>query len=142
MSSGASRSTDSAPSPRRVLIAEDEAINQLSMKMLMAGEGHEVVLAMHGEQALERLAGQDFDLILMDVGMPVMDGLTAARIIRTAPEFQDKSKTPIVALTAHALEGDRQRILAAGMDGYVSKPVDMAELGDVIREVLAGRETK
>jgi len=124
----------------RLLVVEDEAINRLSMKILMAAEGYEVGLAINGEQALERLAAEDFDLILMDVGMPVMDGLAAARIIRTAPEFQVKSHVPIVALTAHAMDGDRQRILAAGMNGYVTKPVDMEELKDVIRNVLAGRD--
>jgi len=122
----------------RLLLVEDEAINQLSMKMLMVNEGHEVGLAMDGRQALAKLAEEDFDLILMDVKMPVMDGLTAARIIRTAPEFQAKSKVPIVALTAHAMDGDKKRILASGMDGYVSKPVDMEELKTVIRKVLAG----
>ncbi|MBF0482373.1 MAG: PAS domain S-box protein [Desulfovibrionaceae bacterium] len=121
----------------RLLLVEDEAVNQLSMKMLLLGEGYDVASAMDGAQALKRLAEEDFDLILMDVQMPVMDGPTAAKIIRNAPEFAAKSRVPIIALTAHAMDGDKERFLAAGMDGYVSKPVDFAELKAALDRALA-----
>jgi PAS domain S-box-containing protein len=121
----------------RLLLVEDEAVNQLSMKLLLAGEGHDVRLARDGRQALEALSGEDFDLVLMDIQMPVMDGLACALNIRSSPEFAAKAKVPIIAMTAHAMDGDKQRFLAAGMNGYVSKPVDMGELKTIMAGLLA-----
>ena len=119
-----------------LLLVEDEAINLLSMKMLMSTEGHYVATARNGEQALELLTKENFDLILMDVQMPVMDGLEATRIIRTSPEFSAKSQVPIIALTAYAMTGDEEKFLEAGMDGYISKPFDLAELKEAIKRVM------
>jgi two-component system sensor histidine kinase EvgS len=98
--------------------------------------GHEATLAENGMQALEILAGNDFDLILMDIQMPVMDGLRAARAIRESEDLGRKCDIPIIALTAYAMAGDREKFLAMGMNGYVAKPVDMQELVRVIDEVF------
>jgi len=126
----------------RLLLVEDEAVNQLSMKLLMQEEGHDVALARDGRQALERLAEEDFDLILMDIQMPVMDGLEAAGIIRASAEFGAKSRIPIIALTAHAMDGDEQRFLDAGMDGYVSKPVELFELKLAMAKAIAAKDAE
>jgi two-component system CheB/CheR fusion protein len=86
--------------------------------------GCEVSLAEDGEQALEMLGKSDVDCIIMDIQMPRMDGVTATRKIRSSPEFKDKSDVCIIAMTAYAMRGDRDRFIAAGMDDYLSKPVD------------------
>ena len=122
--------------PLRLLLVEDEAVNQLSMKMLLQGDGHEIALANDGKQAVKRLAEEDFDLVLMDIQMPVMDGIEATRIIRASAKFGVKSRIPVIALTAHAMPGDREKFLAAGMDDYISKPVEMETLREVITRVL------
>ena len=107
----------------RILLAEDNPINQKFAITLLAKAGHEVLLAHNGEEAVRLAETNEFDVILMDIQMPVMDGFTAARIIRTK-----KITAPMVALTAHALEGFREQCLDAGMNDYLSKPVRGAEL--------------
>jgi len=124
----------------RVLLAEDNRINQVLARRLLERWGHEVVLAETGHQAVAAHAQQKFDLILMDVQMPEMNGFEATAAIRAA-EGASSEGTPIVAMTAHAMKGDRERCLAAGMDGYVAKPIDPAILFDVIEHVLASRMT-
>jgi two-component system, sensor histidine kinase and response regulator len=125
--------------PLRVLLAEDNLVNQRLAVRLLEKEGHSVVVAADGMKALEALERQQFDLILMDVQMPVMDGLEATAAIRKR-EAADGQHIPIVAMTAHAMAGDRQRFLALGMDGYVSKPIHSRDLYDVIDSVaLPGR---
>ncbi len=124
-----------APSGLRVLLAEDNAINQAVAVAMLQREGHTVVVAGDGRQALEELARRPFDLVLMDVQMPEMDGFEATAALR-ALEGPSGRRTPVIALTAHAMKGDRERCLAAGMDGYVSKPIQPAELA---REIAAAR---
>ncbi|WP_243358562.1 response regulator [Fundidesulfovibrio terrae] len=123
----------------RLLLVEDEAVNRMSMQRLLEKRGHEVATARDGQEALEAVAAGDFDLVLMDIQMPVMNGLEATRKIRTDRSIGNKARIPIVAMTAYAMAGDRERFLAAGMDDYVSKPVRISELAEVIRRVLAGR---
>lgn len=110
---------------RRVLVAEDNEINQLILTSLLEGVGIEVTLAANGREALRLLEEQPdppkFDLVLMDIQMPEMDGLTAAAHIRANPRF---SRLPILAMTAHAMQSDREKSLGAGMNGHVTKPVD------------------
>ena len=89
---------------------------------------------------LQRLTEEDFDLILMDVQMPVMDGVEATKTIRRASNFGVKSSIPIVAMTAYAMSGDRDKFLAAGMVDYISKPVDKTALIEVIERVLRKKE--
>ena len=112
---------------RRVLLAEDGAINQQVAVRLLEERGHSVVVVNNGRAAVEQVAAQPFDVVLMDVQMPEMDGLEATAAIRRA-EAQTSGHIPIVAMTAHAMKGDRDRFLAAGMDGYVAKPVRPHEL--------------
>ena len=111
----------------QILLAEDNAINQKLAVRLLEKEGHRVVVAGTGRQAVEAFAGQPFDLILMDVQMPEMNGYEATAAIREA-ELATGRHIPIIAMTAHAMKGDRERCLEAGMDGYVSKPIKSEEL--------------
>ncbi len=112
--------------PLRVLLVEDTASNQKLVTCALENRGHCLVVAENGHKALEIVQREEFDLILMDVQMPVMDGMTATRAIRAMqPPI---SQLPIIAMTAHALTGDAERCLEAGMDGYLGKPVRIDEL--------------
>jgi PAS domain S-box-containing protein len=113
--------------PLRILLAEDNDINQIMATNLLEQWGHHIVVANNGREALDALESQTFDVVLMDVQMPKLDGLTAAAAIR-ARENGRSRRLPIIALTAHAIKGDRERCLAAGMDDYISKPIDPATL--------------
>jgi two-component system, sensor histidine kinase len=113
-----------------ILLAEDNPVNRLFLKRALTGAGHEVEEAENGLEALEKMAKRPFDVVLMDIQMPEMDGLEAARRIRS--EGNGASGVPIIALTAYAMKGDRERFLRNGMDGYVTKPVDFAELAGEI----------
>lgn len=114
----------------RILIAEDNAINQLLIRTMLENAGHQVAVADNGLKALDAVMRTEFDLVMMDVNMPEMDGMTATKRIRALPE--PKSRLPIIALTANAMKGDRERVLAAGMNDYVSKPINPAKLGQAI----------
>jgi signal transduction histidine kinase/CheY-like chemotaxis protein/streptogramin lyase len=120
----------------RILIAEDNRINQKLAVKLLESMGHRVTLVENGRQVLAALKESSFDVILMDVQMPDMDGLEATAAIR-ARETASGSRIPIVAMTAHAMIGDREQCLKAGMDGYISKPVSRAELAHVIERTVA-----
>ena len=113
-----------------ILLVEDNEINQEVAKEALAKLGFKVHIANNGQEAIDLLHKDSFDLVLMDIQMPVMDGLTATRLIRQEERF---AKLPIIAMTAHAMAEDRQRCLDAGMNDYLSKPIDFKEL----REVLA-----
>lgn len=115
----------------RILLAEDNPVNQRVAIRLLEKAGHEVTLANHGKEALDALEQAEFDLILMDVQMPQMDGFEATRAIRER-EAETGRHMPIVAMTAHAMKGDRERCLAAGMDDYLAKPVQRSELDRVL----------
>jgi signal transduction histidine kinase/FixJ family two-component response regulator len=114
--------------PLTVLLAEDNPINQIYVQELLEMDGHTVVVAHTGRRALETLRKQRFDVILMDIQMPEMDGLEATRAIRADQSGDFDPTIPIVALTAHALKGDRETFLRAGMNEYLSKPVSPADL--------------
>jgi len=120
--------------PLRVLLAEDNEVNRKVACGLLAKQGHSVLAVGNGAEALEALARERFDAVLMDVQMPVMDGLEAARSIRERERAQG-GHVPIVALTAHAMKGDRERCLTAGMDDYVSKPLRAADLAAALVRV-------
>ncbi|MGA2881924.1 MAG: response regulator [Bryobacteraceae bacterium] len=122
--------------PLRILLTEDNAVNQRIASRLLEKEGHVVVVADDGAKALKACKENTFDLILMDVQMPVMDGIEATAAIRQT-EKTTGQHIPIVAMTAHAMAGDRQRFLKAGMDGYVSKPIHSRELLEAIELVLS-----
>jgi PAS domain S-box-containing protein len=122
--------------PLRVLLAEDNVVNQRLATRLMEKRGHAVVVVSTGREALAALAQESFDLVLMDVQMPDMDGLEATAAIRRW-EQETSIHVPIVAMTAHTMQGDEERCRAAGMDGYVSKPMKPEELYAAIDRVMA-----
>jgi two-component system, sensor histidine kinase and response regulator len=122
--------------PLRVLLAEDNAVNQRVAVRFLEKQGHTVVVASDGMKALEALAKQRFDVVLMDVQMPVMDGVEATAAIREK-EKATGIHIPIIAMTAHAMTGDRERFLASGMDGYVSKPIHGPDLLEAIESALS-----
>jgi CheY-like chemotaxis protein len=126
----------------RILVAEDNRVNQTLIVRLLEKEGHKLVLAANGREALAALDREPFDLVLMDIQMPEMDGLEATAIIRQR-EQGSGTHLPIIALTAHAMKGDRERCLEAGMDEHVSKPVRQQELFQAIDAVIpAGSGTE
>jgi PAS domain S-box-containing protein len=114
-----------------ILLAEDNAVNQLLMVRLLQKRGHRVVVAGNGKEALAAWERETFDLILMDVQMPELDGLEATQELRRR-EQQKQTRVPIVALTAHAMTGDREMCLAAGMDSYLTKPINVKDLDEVL----------
>jgi signal transduction histidine kinase/CheY-like chemotaxis protein len=129
----------SAPGrPLRVLVAEDNEVNQKLVTRMLEKLGHTVVLAINGVQALSVADRETFDLALMDVEMPEMDGLTAAAAIRRHETERGRPRLPIIALTACALAEDRQRCLAAGMDAYLAKPLCGEALARALDQVTAG----
>ena len=117
--------------PRRVLLAEDNVVNQKLIARLLEKRGHTVTVANDGREALAALDNQPFDVVLMDVQMPAMDGFEATAAIREG-ERVTGAHIQIIALTAHALKGDEQRCLQAGMDAYISKPVDAHRLVQLV----------
>jgi CheY-like chemotaxis protein len=119
----------------RILLAEDNRVNQELAARLLAKLGHSSVIANNGLEALALLATEVFDLVLMDIQMPEMDGIAATQQIRERETFTG-AHMPIIAMTAHALKGDRQRCLDAGMDGYVSKPISAKDLQAAILSLL------
>jgi two-component system, sensor histidine kinase and response regulator len=123
-----------------VLLAEDNLTNQKLAGRLLEKRGHRVVLAGNGREALKLFEDGAFDLILMDVQMPEMDGLEAVAAIRHMEESQEsRRRTPVIALTAHAMKGDRERCMAAGMDGYLTKPLRPAELDEILNKYSSNR---
>ncbi|MBI3698180.1 MAG: response regulator [Acidobacteria bacterium] len=126
-----------APASRRlrILLAEDNPVNQMVAARLLEKMQHQVTVASNGQETLAALEQQPFDLVLMDVQMPEMDGLKAAAVIRKR-EKTTGAHLPIVAMTAHVMKGDREKCLAAGMDGYVPKPVRLEELREAIEAAV------
>jgi len=125
----------------RVLLVEDNPLNRELISAFLKSQHHDVIEAGDGLQALETLQFQPVDLVLMDIQMPMLDGVATTQTIRSASSLAVPQDVPVVALTAHALSGDRERFLAAGLDGYVSKPVDLVMLQkEMARVVLARQE--
>jgi CheY-like chemotaxis protein len=120
----------------RILLVEDNPANQKVALGLLARFGHAADLACNGSEALEALARMPYDLVLMDCQMPVMDGYAATRAIRAGEGGILNPAVPIVAMTAHAMAGDRDKVLAAGMDEYLSKPIDSHRMSEIIGEIL------
>ncbi len=116
-----------------MLVAEDNTVNQKLIRRILENMGCQVILAQNGKEAVELFQQREFDLILMDMQMPVMGGEEAVSLIRG---LQSEGRIPIVALTAHAMSGDREKYLAQGMDGYVSKPINRQELFSTMSELL------
>ena len=125
--------------PLHILLAEDNHVNQMLATRLLRKRGHTVVVVQNGQEAVDAIESHAFDLALLDVQMPIMDGLTAAGLIRQKEASTGRSRLPLVAVTAHAMNGDREHCLEAGMDAYVSKPLSPQKLMDVIKEIQASR---
>ena len=119
-----------------ILLAEDNLVNQKFALRALQMKGHNVQVANNGVEAINLWENDEFDLILMDVQMPQMDGLEATRQIRTKEqEDENDERTLIVAMTAHAMKGDREKCLAAGMDGYLTKPIRPTRLFSIVEEL-------
>lgn len=118
-----------------LLLVEDNEMNRDMQARRLVRRGFEVLIAMDGREGVEVATEKLPDLILMDLNLPVMDGWEATRRLKSAPETRG---IPIIALTAHATSGDRERAMEAGCDGYLSKPIDMAKLVEMIEKTLSG----
>lgn len=116
-----------------ILLAEDKKVNQLVVSIMLADLGHKVSIANNGEEALEKIDHDNFDLILMDIQMPVMDGITATTILKQ----QRKNLPPIVGLSANAFEGDKEKYMQLGMDEYLTKPVTQKDFTNVIGKIFS-----
>ncbi len=125
-----------------ILLAEDSVVNQKLAIGLLEKQGHQVTVANHGQEAIDATAREDYDLVLMDVQMPDIDGFKATEVIRLR-EQQTGGHVPIIAMTAHAMKGDRERCLEAGMDEYISKPIRVPTLLEKLAVVMgAANESK
>ncbi|MDT8320960.1 MAG: response regulator [Xanthomonadales bacterium] len=121
---------------RRILFAEDNEINQRVLTGMLQHQGYDVCVVSNGEQVLDALASRRYDLVIMDCLMPVMDGFAATRKIRASRSKDFDSKIPILAITALAAPGDREKCLAAGMNAYISKPVIAKQLYEKLQRLL------
>jgi len=122
--------------PKKILIVEDNSQNMKVELMALRPYGYTLLQATDGEEALEIAANNKPDLIIMDIQLPEISGLEVTRRLRQMPTF---SHTPIIALTAYAMRGDRERAIEAGCDAYLSKPISTRELPRVVAEMLSGR---
>ena len=123
--------------PMRILVAEDNPSNQRVLVEMLKRMGYRADAVADGREVIQALERQDYDLVLMDVKMPVMDGITATQVIR---KLRLERGPTIVAITAYALEGDREKCLEAGMDDYISKPVQLKELAAILEKYSASPE--
>jgi CheY-like chemotaxis protein len=119
---------------KRVLVVEDNERNRKVVRIVLKAQGYEVLEAAHADEALEVLRADTPDLILMDIGLPGMSGDELTRQIKAAPQW---SHLPIIALTAHAMKGEREQFLDAGCDDYISKPIDTHVLVDLVHNYLS-----
>ncbi len=122
----------------RVLIVEDERINRMTLRRMLEKMGHAPVEAENGRAALDILAREGVDCILMDIQMPELGGLETLAVLRSDPAYAHRAGIPVIALTAHAMSGDRERFLAAGMDGYLAKPVEIPDLRRLLGAIRPG----
>ena len=120
----------------KILIVEDNPQNMKLSEMILGVKGYTLLRATDGEEALDMAMKERPDLIIMDVWLPKMNGLEVTRRLRETPAF---SRTPIIAVTAYAMKGDREKVIESGCDAYLSKPIDTRELPEVIAEMLARR---
>ena len=123
----------------RVLVAEDNAVNRELIRELLESRGCEVSEARDGEEALQVLGQSRPDILLLDIGMPKLDGFGVVQRIRATPTLAD---LPVLAVTAYAMRGDREKVLEAGFDGYLSKPINAAALAEEMDRLLAGSRAR
>lgn len=125
------------PGGHSILIAEDEAVNRSALRHILRKAGYDVVSVQNGVEVLEELSANRYDLVLMDIQMPIMDGVEATRAIRSGRAGKEVASIPIVATTAYAMNGDRETFMEAGMDGYLAKPIEAAEVISMMAELLS-----
>jgi two-component system cell cycle response regulator DivK len=122
--------------PRKILIVEDNQDNRELVIKVLRNKGFETVEAVDGEDAIEKAVSEKPDLILLDISLPKLDGYEVAKRLKSMEEFQE---IPIVAFTAHAMKGDREKVIVAGFEGYISKPINIRELPDQIKSYIRGK---
>jgi CheY-like chemotaxis protein len=123
----------------KILLAEDDGISSIAVKTLLENAGHSVICATNGLEVIQLLSAERFDLVFMDIQMPLMDGVEATRKIRSSKELGRQSEIPIIAMTAYSMIGDRENFLAAGMNGYIAKPISMKDIDEVLLRLQANR---
>lgn len=122
--------------PRKILIVEDNEDNRELAVKVLRNKGFETVTAVDGEEAIEKAVSEKPDLILLDISLPKMDGYEVAKRLKSMEEFKE---IPIVAFTAHAMKGDREKVIAAGFEGYISKPINIREFPDQVKLYIRGK---
>ena len=122
--------------PRKILIVEDNDDSRELVVKVLKNKGYQTVEAVDGEDAVEKAIAEKPALILLDISIPKMDGYAVAKKLKSLEEFRD---VPIVALTAHAMKGDREKVIVAGFEGYISKPINVREFPDQVRSYLRGK---
>ena len=120
-----------------VLVAEDNPVNRELLRELLENRGYSVIEACNGQEALDMVEQSQPDLLLLDIGMPILDGFATVRKIRENPTF---ATLPVLAVTAYAMQGDRENVLNAGFDGYLSKPINARDLANELERLLRIRE--
>ncbi|MFA6055004.1 MAG: response regulator [Thermodesulfovibrionales bacterium] len=122
--------------PRKILIVEDNEDNRELAVKVLRNKGFETVTAVDGEEAIEKAVSEKPDLILLDISLPKLDGYEVAKRLKNMEEFKD---IPIVAFTAHAMTGDREKVIVAGFEGYISKPINIREFPDQVKLYIRGK---
>lgn len=122
--------------PRKILIVEDNQDSRELVVKVLKNKGYQTIEAADGEEALEKAMTEKPDLILLDISIPKIDGYEVAKRLKGLEEFRD---IPIVALTAHAMKGDREKVLIAGFEGYISKPINVRELPEQVKSYIRGK---
>jgi two-component system cell cycle response regulator DivK len=122
--------------PKKILIVDDNQDGRELVVKILKNRGYQMIEAVDGEEALEKAIAENPDLILMDISIPKIDGYEVTKRLKSQVTFKN---TPIIALTAHAMKGDREKALEAGCDGYISKPIDIHELPDQIKSYLKNK---
>jgi two-component system cell cycle response regulator DivK len=122
--------------PKKILIVDDNRDSRELVVKILKNKGYQMIEAIDGEEALEKAITENPDLILMDISIPKIDGYEVTRRLKSQVGFKD---TPIIALTAHAMKGDREKAMEAGCEGYISKPIDIHELPNQIKSYLKER---
>lgn len=131
--------SSAVPACGRILLAEDDPVNRFAVSRLLTKAGYQIAVAENGQEALALYEQKDFDVIIMDIQMPVLDGVEATRLIRSKEKTKGGARTPIIALTSYAMKEDQDAFLAAGMDAHLAKPAGMDELQRVMDEVRSKR---
>ena len=122
--------------PRKILIVEDNEDNRELAVKVLRNKGFETVTAVDGEEAIEKAVSEKPDLILLDISLPKLNGYEVAKRLKSMDEFKE---IPIVAFTAHAMKGDREKVIVAGFEGYISKPINIREFPDQVKLYIRGK---